>query len=300
MRTKVLCTSTGCLDYAPKRYLEEHDIGIIRVRVLFNGKEMLEGLDLDPVEFYQQLETLEDTKNNLPKTAMPSRVEIQEHFDKAIADGYDEIIVVSISSGLGGTPNLIRLTAEDYKDKIKITVIDTKITCFNEGYIAIMVSEMVKKGIPTETIIKEVEWVKRRQQLIGVDGKLDYLIYNGRLKGGKAFLGKMLSICPVVAFNRNGEIEPLCSVRTQKKALAKSCEIIKEKIGDRSPEDYLLLHVYTGRSLVDKLVEIEKDFGIKCNHESVIMSPVSGCHNGPWLAGYIYIPKRRADEPIDD
>ena len=64
------------------------------------------------------------------------------------------------------------------------------------------------------------------------------------------------------------------------------CEIIKEKIGDTSPEDYLLWHVYTGPSLLEKLVDVEAGFGIKCNHEDVIMSSVSGCHNGPWLAGY--------------
>ena len=37
-KIKIMCTSTGCIEYAPARY---HDlgIGIIRVRVLFNGKE---------------------------------------------------------------------------------------------------------------------------------------------------------------------------------------------------------------------------------------------------------------------
>ena len=44
---------------------------------------------------------------------------------------------------------------------------------------------------------------------------------------------------------------------------------------------------------------IEGEYGIKTNHESVIMSPVSGCHNGPWLAGYGYLPLRRDDEPLE-
>ena len=91
MKRKVFCTSTGCIEYAPERYMKENDIGIIRVHVLFNGKDMLEGLDLNPTEFYEQLETLTDVKNNLPKTAMPTRAEICEHYDKAVADGYDEI-----------------------------------------------------------------------------------------------------------------------------------------------------------------------------------------------------------------
>lgn len=298
-KIKVMCTSTGCIEYAPKRYMEEHDIDVIRVHVLFNGNDYLEGLDLDPVEFYKQLETLEDTKNNLPKTAMPTIPEIKAHYDKAVREGYDEAIVIAISSGLGGTYNLLRLVAEEYKDKIKIHVIDAKITCFAEGLLAIKASELVKKGVDTPTILKEIEWIQKRMELFGIDGKLDYLIYNGRLKGGKAFFGKMLSICPVIHFNEVGELVPLCSVRTQKKALQKTCELLKEIIGDRKSEDYILLHLYTGTSVLDKLVEIEKDYGIETNHERVIMSPVSGCHNGPWLAGYIYVPIRREDEPLD-
>lgn len=298
MKTKVFCTSTGCLEYAPERY-RNMGIGIIRVHVLFEGEEYLEGIGLDPVEFYEKLETLEDPKNNLPKTAMPTREEIQAHFDQAIAEGYDEAIVIAISSQMGGTYNLIRMIGEEYADRLMVTAIDSKITCFGEGLLAVKAQEMVNAGVPTETIVKEIAWMMKRQEFVGVDGKLDYLIYNGRLKGGKAFFGKMLSICPVVHFTKEGEIVALHSVRTQKKALHKTCEVMKELIGDRKPEDYLLWHIYTGPSLIKVLKDIEGEYGIETNHEAVIMSPVSGCHNGPWLAGYGYLPLRREDEPLE-
>ncbi len=298
MKTKVFCTSTGCLEYAPERY-QKMGIGIIRIRVLFEGKEYLEGVDLDPVEFYEKLERLEDPKNNLPKTAMPTRGEIMAHFDKAIEEGYDEAIVIAISAYLGGTYNLIRMVGEEYADRLKVTVIDSKITCFGEGLLAVKAQEMVNAGMPTERIVKEIHWMMQHQEFLGVDGKLDYLIYNGRLKGGKAFFGKMLSVCPVVHFSKEGECCALCSVRTPKKALHKTCEILKEIIGDRVPKDYILWHTYTGTSLIKTLEEIEGEYGIECNHEPVIVSPVSGCHNGPWLAGYGLLFLRREDEPLE-
>ncbi len=298
IKRKVMCTSTGCIEYAPERY-KKHDIDIIRIHVHFKGKEYLEGLDLDPDAFYKELEVLEDAKNNLPKTAMPSPERIREHFQKAYDDGYREIIVIAISSYLGGTCNLIRLTAEEFADKMNIIVIDSKITCFGEGMLAIKAAEMIEKGIPTETILKEIAWMMKHQEFLGVDAKLDYLIYNGRLKGGKALMGKMLNICPVVHFTHDGELCALQSVRTPKKALAKTCEILKEMIGDRDPADYLLWHTYTGPSLLEELVEIEKKYDIHVNHEKVITSPVSGCHNGPWLAGYGLLFLRREDEPLE-
>ena len=236
-KIKIMCTSTGCIEYAPERY-RELDVEIIRVHILFEGKEYLEGIGLDPVEFYEKLEKLENPKNNLPKTAIPNRAEISEHYECAIAEGYDEIIVYAISSGLGGTFNQLSLVARDYEDRIKIHVVDTKITSFVEGYLAITAAKMAREGKTSEEILKETEWMMKRQEFMGVDGKLDYLIYNGRLKGGKAFMGQMLKICPVVHFNREGECVALESVRTEKKALMRTCEILKEKIGDRSPEDY--------------------------------------------------------------
>ena len=231
---------------------------------------------------------------------MPETEEIREHFERAISEGYDEAIVFTLSAALGGTFNKISLIAKEFEGRLKITVIDTKLTCFGEGLLAIKAAEMADKGMSTEEILREIRWMMKHQQFIGVDGKLDYLIYNGRLKGGKAFMGQMLNICPVIHFSEDGEIVPLESVRTQKKALARTCERLKELIGDRDPKDYMLWHIYTGPSLLETLKEIEPKFGIQTNHEAVIMSPVSGAHNGPWLAGYGLAFIRREDELLED
>lgn len=298
-KIKIMCTSTGCIDYAPERY-KNMGIEIIPIHVFWGGKEYREGIDLDPVEFYRQLETVEDPKNNLPSTGMPETEEIRCAFDKAVEEGCDEAMVFVLSAALGGTYNKICLVAKEYEDKLRINVIDTKLTCFGEGLLAIKAAEFAAKGMDSENILKEIRWLMKHQLFMGVDGKLDYLIYNGRLKGGKAFLGQMLSICPVIHFSPEGEIVPLESVRTPKKALARTCELLKERIGERKPEDYLLWHIYTGPSLLETLKEIEGKFGIETNHEAVIMSPVSGCHNGPWLAGYGLAFLRREDEPLED
>lgn len=298
-KIKVMCTSTGCLEYAPERY-RDLGIDIIRIHIFFNGKEYLEGIDLDPVDFYAQLETLDDPRNNLPYTGMPETEEIRAHYEKAIEEGYDEIMVFAISSGLGGTYDKLCLIAREYEDRIKFNIIDTKITCFGEGLLAVKALEFINKGMSSDEVLREIRWMMKTQRFMGVDGKLDYLIYNGRLKGGKAFMGQMLNICPVVHFAESGEIVALESVRTPKKALARTCQLLSEIIGDRAPEDYLLWHIYTGPSLIETLREIEGKYGIKTNHEAVIMSPVSGAHNGPWLAGYGLVFLRREDEPLED
>ncbi len=294
----VMCTSDGCIDIAGDEY-QKYGVDIIRVHITFKGKEYLEGYDLDPAKYYAELETLENPRDNLPRTSLPSIGELQAKFDNAIANGYDEVFVVVISSGLSGTFGVISKVAEEYEGRIKIHVIDSRTNSFNEGLMAIKIAKWIGEGMESETILKEVEWIKAHQEFFGIDGQLDYLIYNGRLKGGKALIAKMLSICPVLGFGKDGYLTPWENVRTAKKAINRCCEILKEKIGDRKPEDYVLWHCYTGPKYVPMIEEIEKKYGIETNHHPVMMSPSSGSHNGPWFIGYGLTFLRRDDEPLE-
>ena len=44
-KIKIMCTSTGCIDYAPERY-RSLGIDIIRIHVFFNGKNIEKDLIL--------------------------------------------------------------------------------------------------------------------------------------------------------------------------------------------------------------------------------------------------------------
>ncbi len=300
-KIKIICTSTGCLDYAPKKYdALKKDIDQIRIHMFFRGKEYLEGIGFTPEEFYTALLDIKDTKKYLPHTGMPTHDEVASLFQKAIDEGHKEILVIALSSYLGGTWNFIRLVAKEFAEKAKIVVLDAKVTCFIEGFMALKAQELANNGASLEDIVREIEWIKARRAFVGADAKLDYLILNGRLKGGKAYMGKLMSICPVVYFNEAGELAPLTNAIGFHKALRKSDEWLRNQIGGRSPEDYILFRVYTGEGLTEKLKALEPSAGLCPNHEDVIMSTVTGCNLGPWAAGYGYIPLRKEEEPLPE
>ena len=299
-KIKVVCTSTGCLEYGPEKKHILDDIDIIRIHMNFMGKEYLEGQGFEPEDFYKKMENIDDIKGNLPHTAIPTHEEIAEVFERAIKDGYEKMIVIALSSYLGGTWNYIRLVAEEYYDKLQIIVVDAKITCYSEGLLALKALELVRTGKDIPEILQELEWIKARQEFMGVAGRLDYMILNGRLKGGKAYLGKLMSICPVIHFNHNGELTPLFNAMGMNNALKRTQTALLEIIGNRDPKDYYLMRGYTGTSLIEKQKKMEEKTGLKTNHEDVIFSCVTGIHIGPWVVGYMYFPKRREDEPLPE
>ena len=299
-KIKIVCTSTGCLEYGPEKDHILEKIDIIRIHMNFMNKEYLEGIGFEPEEFYKIMEKVSDIKGNLPHTAIPTREEVGAVFEKAIKEGYKKMIVIALSSYLGGTWNFIRLVAQDYLDKIQIVVVDAKITCYNEGMLALKAQELVDAGKDIPEILQELEWIKERQEFLGVAGRLDYMILNGRLKGGKAFFGKLMSVCPIIHFSHEGVLEPLGSAVGITGALKKTQEVLLEIIGDRKSEDYVLLRGFTGTSLVERQLKLEEKTGIKTNHPDVIFSCVTGIHVGPWVVGYMYMPKRRADEALPE
>ncbi len=296
-KTLVVGTSSGALYLAPERY-QDKDIKIISLGLIFKGEEFAED-KVDAKAFYDELETLKNPKENLPRSSMAKADDIRTVYQEAVDNGYEEVLVVCLSSYLSGTFSLFQTVAKEFEGKIKITVYDSKICSFPEGYLCHLAKKLVDKGVPTEEIVKELDWVRKTQQFIGVDAKLDYLIYNGRLKGGKAFMGKMLNICPLVGFDRDGVLGSIRTVRTPKKALHELCKEIVQLIGDRKSEDYILYHIYTGESILDTLKEIEGEYGIKVNHEQVMMTPGPGSSNGPWLAGYGLSFIRKDSEPLE-
>ena len=99
----VLCTSSGCLEYAPERY-KNMGIEFLRICVFYGEpeKEYLEGLDLDPWHFFEYERTVKDPKNHLPHTSIPSRQLITDKFD-AVALYVPVSLILSPSLYVGVT-----------------------------------------------------------------------------------------------------------------------------------------------------------------------------------------------------
>lgn len=295
---RIVCvTSTSCLSYAPERY---KNLGIEQFHIVvnYNDKDYFEGLDLNPQEFFKSLETLEDPKNHLPHSAIPPLESIRDKFQSIVDRGYTEAIVITLSSYLGGTFNAIQLVSKEFEDQLKVTMIDSKITGFNEGLLAIQAKKLVDEGVDTETIVKEINWSMAHQEFIGVCGNLDYLIYNGRLKGGKAFISKLIHICPVMHFSHDGVLEAFATAVGTKKGAMMAVEKVASLVKDLNPDDYILFRNYSGEHSADMLKAYEEQFGLKPNHEDMTVSPVIGCHVGPYLASYGLFIKRK-DQPLE-
>lgn len=276
MLKRIVCTtSTSCLDY----YEHEEKIDTIRIKIDIDGKLLDDGTEIKADVFYKKM--VED-KKLVPKTSQPSLGELLEFFEKYISEGYDEVIVTTISSKLSGTYNGICQCAQMLADKIKIYPFDTKTVCFMEGNFALEAARLLKQNIPTEDILKRLEQMKSENFLMFAVDSLECLVKNGRLSGAAGFLGSILKIKPLLGLTQEGTIESFEKIRTTKKALEAVCDRFKEYTEGHKFEAFIM---YTGDELKDFFVKtIKGKLGLENLIESPC-SPVVGCHVGPNAIG---------------
>ncbi|VEU80041.1 DegV family protein [Haploplasma axanthum] len=276
MKIKVATTSTGCLDY----YNEPHDIDIVRIKLLCDGKELLDGKDITADEFYERLRTNPEW---VPKTSQPSIGEMVEYFEDLANRGYTHVFVTTISSLLSGTYNSLYQASQIVADKIDVTVYDTKTVCFSEGYFALQAKKMFELGMGIGQVIEKLDHMKENNTIFFAVDSLTQLVNNGRLSGAKAFFGKLLKIKPILQVQGTGEIVAVEKTRNIKKALKKIADNVKEYTKGREFFAHIL---YAGDSeLKDYFLEILKDeLGIENLYEAP-STPVVGAHIGPDVIG---------------
>ncbi|MGL4949738.1 MAG: DegV family protein [Anaeroplasmataceae bacterium] len=270
MKRIIADTSTGCLDY----YKHNYDIKIIRLKIDLNSKLYSDGDEMMADEFY---ELINNDSTILPKTTQPSVGELVEQFEKYAEDGYEEVIVTTISSKLSGTFNAVCQAANMVEDKIKIVPFDTKTVCFNEGNFALEAAKMIEEGLETDKIISNLEKMRDNNKIFFAVNSLEYLIKNGRLSGAAGFLGKVLKIKPILEVVEDGSIQAVEKIRTTKKALEGLCDRVSNYVAGRKHRIYI---VCTGKDLIPVLEELIKE---KLNLENLMIassSPVVGCHVG--------------------
>ncbi|HKM00964.1 MAG TPA: DegV family protein, partial [Sedimentibacter sp.] len=170
---KIAILTDSCSD-VPLNLLERYHIYEMALCINYKDKSYRDRVEITPDEVYENL------KNEIPHTSLPTMGEMHETINKIIADGYNQIIIPVISSGLSGTCKAIEMVCEDFKD-IKTKVIDTKNIALGSGFLSIYAAQLVEKNLNFEEIVKKVEGKIKDSNIYYSLQTLQYLVKGGRL-----------------------------------------------------------------------------------------------------------------------
>lgn len=257
---------------------EMYGVDILPLKILLGGKEYLDGVDLSMDTFYHAL----IDEKQFPKTSLPSIGDTEDLVKQYLENG-DEIIILTISSGISGTYNTFRM---HFADEPRVRVIDTKTAVGGVRILIREINQMREKSL--DVIEEKVQALIKRLRVIAIPETLEYLHRGGRLSRSAWAIGSVLQLKPLISLDSaSGGVKVLGKERGKRRAMQKLVDCLKEF---RCDPNYPIVPSYTyGRENLDALIAMTD----RKYHAQMIeydhLDPAIACHWGPNAFGYIFV-----------
>lgn len=152
-----------------------------------------------------------------------------------------------------------------------IAVMNTDYVSGAAGLIAIEAIHAIHEGKSIDGVVGRMIDAKRKTGLYFVLNTLEYIV--DRVGQLQAFLGTLLSIKPVLTL-RHGYIEDVAKVRGEAKARRRMIELVKERVGDKRIDVYLLHSLVSERAEDFFLEQIRSELNVANSYVGDIGSSV--------------------------
>jgi DegV family protein with EDD domain len=230
-----------------------------------------------------------DREDKLPTTAAPSPGKYIAAYKNAFDAGAEKIICLCVSSEVSATYNAA-ITARESFPGHEINVIDSRTLSMGLGYMVLAAAEVVDQGAAMDEIIATIEDTRQRTHLYAALSTLKYLAMGGRVSNLAASMANMLNVKPILTI-RDGKLDLLERVRTQKKAWERVIELSAITIGDRQIEKMCVLHVNAPDMALQFASEIQSRMHCPSEIMLVEVTPGLSVHSGAGMVGTVFVVK---------
>ena len=270
----ILTDSTA---YLPDAWIKQHNVRVIPLKIHWDDKTFLDGVDLTAAEFYQEL----PHSKTLPTTSQPT---VQDFFQafQSLAGHAEGILAALISSGISGTVDVAQAAALEFPD-FPIEVLDTRITSGGQALIVQAAARAAEQGQSLQEVRRVADAAAQRMRVFFTVDTLEYLHRGGRINGASRFLGTALDFKPILTFTPAGKIDALERVRTRKKALQRILDLAEETANGQ-PAHVAVVHASDPQT-ARQLCEVVPQHLTCADMMTVEFSPVIGVHLGPGAVG---------------
>ncbi|MFV0441068.1 MAG: DegV family protein [Lachnospirales bacterium] len=271
-------SSTG----VPKEYIEKYGIYVVPLNITIGEMTYIDGVDITSETVYKNLD------KEIPKTSLPTGESISNIFDKILEEGYEKVLVITISSKLSGTGNFIKIISEDF-EKLDVFVLDTKNIDLAAGMTAIAAARDVERGATWDEV-KERACVNAQNTKVYFSvPSLNHLRKGGRVSHFTAIVGEGLSIKPIISCDDEGILCVKDKVRGWNKTLKKMLDIVDEYLNLFDKEDIVYNIAIAHGNVYEEATHMRSIFMKRLpEYNEVyedILTPIMAIHGGPGVIG---------------
>lgn len=277
MKEKIAVLVDTCMD-VPTEYLAGEDIYVIPMIIQYKDRQYIDKEEISVEEICERLPV------EIPTTSLPSLETMQKTLQEIQKAGYEKVIALTISSGLSGTNNALKMIAKEFKD-LEIAVIDTKNIGFGAGFSGMLAIDLLRKGMDFKTIVKKVEDNIQHTKIFFCVDTLEYLKKGGRIGLVTGTIGTLLDLKPIISCNEDGIYYTVGMARGRKQALKKDRIYAQEFASQYDKYNIVVVNVAAKEEADQVLQAIKQELpGIQNAYEGTLSSALV-VHTGPGLIG---------------
>ena len=263
----------------PKTWIERYGIYIVPVYVIFGNESYRDYVDMPAEEFYRRLQAAEE----MPKTSQPTPTDFVHAYKAAQANGATDVIGVYVTAKASGTCTSAQLAA-DMVEGLNVHVVDSASTSLPMSWMLVEAAKALEQGGSAEEALQAVEKVKANNALVFTVTEVKHLVHSGRTIGAERAAQAQVKVKPIVSLE-DGRPQAVGTERTQRSALNRVINLVKEKLGGRKLKGLGVVHGGIEEKGKAFAQDVKKAFAYDGDVVVVDFGPALAVHFGPGLLG---------------
>jgi DegV family protein with EDD domain len=264
-------------------------ITVVPLLAIFGDQEFRAGVDLSAPEFWDRFSA---PGAPFPRTSAASAGTFQAAFEDAFRGGAEAVVCVTLAGTLSATLSSAEMARDALPDR-EIHVVNSWSASMVEGILAQLGAEMADRGATATEIVTALAGRIPDLQLLYVMDTLEHLVRGGRIGRGRALVGAMLSMKPIMTINE-GIVDIVDRPRTRTRARQRLVELATAR-----PVERLAL-LYTPRTEDLDGLAVELAAGAQLPPAALsrqFIGPTIGPHVGPGAYGVavLWRPEERVE-----
>lgn len=232
-KAPIAIVTDSIADLSPEFILSEQ-IHILPMNILVGEQNYLDKLTINPQIIHE--------KNNLNvkmTTSQPSLQTVDALFS-FLEEKYEHVIVITVSSQLSGTYQLI---AQRIKSESWIHLIDSKLNSVAQGLLVKRAAQLVEKNLSVERIVQEIEELIERIFIYVAVEDLTPMIRSGRIPKLIGEIAQKFDLYPIVSLDQEGRGKLIGVSFGRKQSMTKILKKVTALVKQEKVEELAVTHV---------------------------------------------------------
>ena len=271
----------------PRALREELDIQVLPFPIAMGAKELQDGYDFTPEQFYPMLLAAKQ----IPTHAQLNPFVFSQCFQETFQAGYSCLIYTAINAkGSATYQNALQAREEFYEDypeakaTFHIHILDSRTYTMGYGWAVVQGARMAREGAGLSEITAYLQdWIDHVRVLFApLD--LRFAKKSGRISAAAAFMGDALGLKPIMTFEE-GDSKVLSKVRGEKNVIPALLELCQKTRAPGTP--YLVIE---GNNR-EQAARLEEESAKALGAPAEMTYPIGGViaiNAGPNLIGLVY------------